>query len=392
MRQVVGHLPLTSALGFADGLAHRIGDLVGVKDGLAVQVARRPADRLDEAAFRAQEAFLVGVQDRHQGHLRNVQPLAQEVDAHQHVKSAKPQIPDDLHAFHRVDVTVQVPHLDAVFGQVVGQLLGHALGQRGDEHALLHLDTIADLLQHIVHLVHSWAHLDHRVHQPRGPHQLLHHLACMGLLVSRWRGRDKDGLPHLGLELLELQGPVVQRAGQPKAVLHQRGLAGAVAVEHAAELSDQHVTLVQEHQRVARQVIHQRGWRVSRPCAGKVTGVVLDALAVAHLLQHLQIEPGALLQALRLHQLAGLDELVQPFTQLQLDGLDGGHHTVARGDVVAARVDREAWNLLPDAPRQRVEQLQRLHLVIEELDADRQLAVLGRKHVDRVTPHTEGAA
>jgi hypothetical protein len=37
-------------------------------------------------------------------------------------------------------------------------------------------------------------------------------------------------------------------------------------------------------------------------------------------------------------------------------------------------------------------QLQRLDLVVEQLDAQRQLAVLGREHVDGVAAHAEGAA
>jgi hypothetical protein len=39
-------------------------------------------------------------------------------------------------------------------------------------------------------------------------------------------------------------------ARQAEAIFHQRGLARPVAVVHAAELADQHVALVQEHQRV----------------------------------------------------------------------------------------------------------------------------------------------
>jgi hypothetical protein len=78
--------------------------------------------------------------------------------------------------------------------------------------------------------------------------------------------------------------------------------------------------------------------------------------------------------------------------QLFLDGVDGFHHTLARRHVVAAGVDREARDLLPHAAGQRVQQLQRLDLVVEQLDAQRQLAVFGRKHVDGVAAHAEAAA
>ena len=156
---------------------------------------------------------------------------------------------------------MQVAHLDAVVTQIISQLLGHALGQRGDQHALVLVDADADFLQHVVNLTRGRAHLDLGIHQAGGAHQLLHHLAGMVFFPLGRRGRDKNGLAHLGLELFKLERPVVERARQPKTVLHQRGLARTVAVVHAAELADQHMGLVQKHHRVLGQVIGQRGGR-----------------------------------------------------------------------------------------------------------------------------------
>src|SRR5262245_57735103 len=72
-------LELAAAVGLLDGPPHRRGDLVGVHDHLAVDVAGGPADGLDQGGLRAQEALLVGVQDGHQGHLGQVEALAQQV-------------------------------------------------------------------------------------------------------------------------------------------------------------------------------------------------------------------------------------------------------------------------------------------------------------------------
>ena len=72
-------------LRFRDCLSHRIGEVVGVEEGLAVDVASRPADGLDQGALRPQEALLIGVEDRYQRHLGQVQSFPQQVDAHQHV-------------------------------------------------------------------------------------------------------------------------------------------------------------------------------------------------------------------------------------------------------------------------------------------------------------------
>ena len=54
-----------------------------------MQVAGGPSDGLYQRALRAQKALFVGIQNRHQAHLWNVQPLAQEVDADQDIECAK---------------------------------------------------------------------------------------------------------------------------------------------------------------------------------------------------------------------------------------------------------------------------------------------------------------
>ena len=79
---------------------------------------------------RAQEAFLVGVEDGDQRALGDVEALAQQVDADQHVEGAEPQVADDLDALQGVDVGVHVAHADALLVHVLGEVLGHALGQR----------------------------------------------------------------------------------------------------------------------------------------------------------------------------------------------------------------------------------------------------------------------
>jgi hypothetical protein len=53
-----------------------------------------------------------------------------------------------------------------------------------------------------------------------------------------------------------------------------------------------------------------------------VARVVLDARAEAHLLEHLEVVHGALLEALALEQLAGRGQLGQPRAQLLADVAD----------------------------------------------------------------------
>ena len=51
--------------------------------------------------------------------------------------SAARSAAQDFHALDGVDVAVQVAHLQADIAQVIGEILRGALGERGDEHALL---------------------------------------------------------------------------------------------------------------------------------------------------------------------------------------------------------------------------------------------------------------
>ncbi len=152
------------------------------------------------------------------------------------------------------------------------------------------------------------------------------------------------------------------------------------------------MALVEEHQRVGRHVVHQRGRRLAGRCARQMAAVVLDALAVAHLLHHLQVEAGALLQALGFHQLAVAHKLGHPLAQFQLDGFHRRQHPFTRGHIVALGVDDKARDLLPHPAGQRVQQAQGLDLVVEQLHPQRQFTVLGREDVDGVAAHPKAAA
>jgi hypothetical protein len=170
---------------------HGVAHLVGVEEHLAVDVAGGAADRLDQAPLAAEEAGLVGVEDRHQRHLRQVEALAQQVDAHQHVEVAQAQVADDHLALDRVDVAVQVADADALLGQVLGQVLGHPLGEGGDEHPLVRLRALARREDDVVDLAARRLDDDLRVDQPGGPDHLLDDLVRQRQLL-RGRGRRHE--------------------------------------------------------------------------------------------------------------------------------------------------------------------------------------------------------
>jgi len=99
--------------------------------------------------------------------------------------------------------------------------------------------------------------------------------------------------------------------------------------------------------------------------SGEVAAVVLDAGAAAGGLDHLKVEGGALLQPLRLQQLALLDQPVESLLQLGLDQADRLDQRRARGDVVAVGVDPHLGQVGGLPAGQRVELGDRLDLVAE---------------------------
>ena len=204
---------------------------VGVENRAAVQVAGAAADGLDQRSGRAQEAFFVGVENRHQRNFRQIQSFAQQVDADQHVELALAQIAQNLDPLQRLDLRVHVAALHADFGVVFGQILGHALGQRGDQHALARAHARANLVQQIVDLSLHRTNLDRRIDQSGRPDDLLdHHARRLRQLIRPRRRRNIDQLIDAMFKFLKRQRTIVERRRQAESILDQRLLARAVAV------------------------------------------------------------------------------------------------------------------------------------------------------------------
>ena len=68
--------------------------------------------------------------DLHAGLLRKMQRIAagKGTDANQHIKGPQPQVADNLHTLHGVDIVVHIAHPDARILEVGGQVLCHSLG------------------------------------------------------------------------------------------------------------------------------------------------------------------------------------------------------------------------------------------------------------------------
>ena len=266
VRLVPGFLLGAAAVRLVQRILHGIGDGVRIEDDPPVDIPRRPADGLDQRCLRAQIAFLVGVEDSDERAFGNVQPLAQQVDADQHVEHAEPQVAHDLDPLQRVDVRMQVAHADAGLIHIFGQRLGHLLGQGGDQHPLALGRRLAAFGDDVVDLGGGRPHDAVRVGQAGGAHHLFGKDAAGALhLPGAGGGRDKDGLRAESLPLLEFQRPVIHAARQPEAIFRQRALAREVAFEHGPDLRHGDVAFIDDQQRVFRQIFEQRRRRLARP-------------------------------------------------------------------------------------------------------------------------------
>jgi len=175
---IVGFLFLAPAIGLRDGALHGACEAIRIENDAAVDVAGGAPDGLDQRGLAAQETFLVGVQDGDQGAFRNVEALAQQVDPHQRIEGAEPQVADDLDALDRVDVGMHVAHPDALLMQVFGQILRHALGQHRDQRPIAFGRHLPHLAHQVVHLGAGGADIDRRIDEPGRADHLLHEHAA----------------------------------------------------------------------------------------------------------------------------------------------------------------------------------------------------------------------
>ena len=382
-------LDLPSPGGLVHGHPHGWGHRIGVHNDLAVGVSGRPAHGLDQAGLTAQEAFLVRVQDGHQAHLRQVQALPQQIDAHQHIEFGKAQVPDDLHPLHGPDVGVHIPDFDTGLLQIHRQVLRHLLGQGGDQHPLLPGGAQVDLPDEVIDLAVDGPDLYLGIQQARRPDHLLHGLAGPGPLVLPRSGGDVDDLVDLLVELPEVQGPVVIGRRQPEAVVHQGILPAPVPGIHGPALGQGHMALVNEHEIIFREVVQQGGRGRSRSPALNDPGVILNAVAEADLRHHLQVVGRPLGNALGLDELALPPEFLHLAVAFLLNFQHGPLELLFGGHIVAGGIDGHMIHIPFRQAGHGVDLADPVDLVSEELHTDGPAGPVGRVDLQGIPPDPE---
>ena len=275
--------------------------------------------------------------------------------------------------------------------QVVGEVLGHPLGEGRDEDALVLLFALADFIQEVVHLPRDGPDFHLRVHQSGRPNDLLDDNAPRQTqLILPRRGGDEHHARHQAHELVVAQRPVVEGGREPEPVVHERLFAGAVAFVHRAELRQRLVRLVDDAQIIVREIVEQAGGALARLAAAEMPRVVLDARAATDLQQHVDVEMRAGLQPLRLEQLVLVPQLGEPEPQLIADRFDRALDRRPLRDEVRGRVDRAALELDDHVASERIDLCDPLDRIAPEFDAHSLLVIRG-EDLDRIPAHAERA-
>ena len=149
--------------------------------------------------------------------------------------------------------------------------------------------------------------------------------------------------------------------------------------------------LVDEGDEVVGEVVDQRVRRRARRAAVEDPRVVLDPRGEAELLQHLDVVLRALQQPVGLELLAALLKPGEPLVELGLDLEHGALERLLLGRVVARRPDRDVVDVVVDLAGQRVEVMDRLDLVAEQVDPIGGLDP-GREDLEHLALGAEGAA
>src|SRR5207245_9851225 len=128
---------------------------------------------------------------------------------------------------------------------------------------------------------------------------------------------------------------------------------------------------------IARKIIQQgRRWLAGQ-ATGEMPRVVLDPMAVADRLNHLEIEHCALVYSLRLHYAALFFQFHLPPGELFFDRLDGFVLGLLLHHIMGLRVDWKAHVLLLDRAEQWIDLREQFYLIAPKLYVIRHVIVSG---------------
>ena len=108
MHLVVFVLYLAAAVGLVYRPLHAARYGIGIHDDSALGVSSGTPYRLHERSFASQKALFVGVENGDELYLGQVEPLAEQVYAAEHIELAAPEAVYYVYPLERIDVAVHI--------------------------------------------------------------------------------------------------------------------------------------------------------------------------------------------------------------------------------------------------------------------------------------------
>ena len=389
---IVSQLFFASTSSFLHRLPHAIRHPIGIEDHLTVHITCCTTCCLCQRAMRAQEPLLIGIQNSNQRNFRQIQTLAQQIDANQHIKDTQAQIPNDFHALYRFDIMMQISHTNARVFQIIGQIFCHFDRQRCDQYALFSRCPRVDFANQIINLPFNRPDKNFRVEQSGRTNELFHNLAGTTLFKVGWRCADVNHLMDALLKLCKIERPIIQRRRQAESVVNQALFSRLVARVHRSHLRNRHVRFINNHQKILWKIIHQRIRCRPRFSAGQHARIVLNTAAKADFFHHFHIIARALLDALGFDKFLIFLEPCHALFHFFADFLYRCLHFVFRRDIVRCRINRRVLYLTHTFAGQRIDFADSLNFIPEKFHTICKRVGIYRPDFHGISAHAEAIA
>ena len=328
---VVCYLQCSAATRLVHRPFHRIRHRVGIERHASRRIARRTSDDLDERRLGPEKPFLVGVEHADEGHFGKVETLAEEVHSDKTVEFPFAERSEYLYPVDSLDIAVEILRPDILFLEIPREILRHLLrqGRRDDTAAEPDLEfRLADEITDLPRIDTRFADRsdgNFRVEQSRRTDDLLDDIPAHFPFVLRRRRRREDDGTDVTVEFLEPERPVVERRRKPESVFDKVLLPRLITRIHPADLRNRHMRLIDDREEIRRpvrkmrKIIEKRLRRHSGLAERELSGIVLDAVAVADLRHHREIVIRPPLEPFRLEELPFGLESFQLFGELDTD-------------------------------------------------------------------------
>ena len=149
--------------------------------------------------------------------------------------------------------------------------------------------------------------------------------------------------------------------------------------------------LINNHQKILREIIQQRTGRFTGSCSGQMSGIVLNSRAKTSFPHHFHVKIGPFRNSLGLQQLILALKISHLLFHLRKNIFRCLHHFFFGNHVMRSRENGHMAQLSLHLTGQYIDFCDPVHLIAEEFDPVSFASGISRKHFQHVSAHPEGA-